>query len=88
MQAFAYADPTTLKEALSLLGSQWGQADVLAGGTDLLSLMKDSIHAPERVINIKGLKELHGIRRTADGLRIGALVTFDELMENSLVRAD
>jgi len=88
MQAFAYANPSTLKEALSLLGGQWGQADVLAGGTDLLGLMKDDIHNPQRVINIKAIKELGGIRRTAEGLRVGALVTLDELIENPLVRAD
>ena len=61
MQAFAYASPSSLKEALALLGDRWGQADVLAGGTDLLGLMKDHIHTPERVVNIKGIKELGGI---------------------------
>ena len=88
MQAFEYASPATLKEALSLLGKQWGEADVLAGGTDLLSLMKDYIHTPKRVINIKGVRELGGIRRTTGGVRIGALVTLDELIENSIVRAE
>lgn len=88
MQAFAYASPTTLREALSLLGDQWGQADVLAGGTDLLGLMKDHIHSPERVINIKAIKELGGIRKTGEGLRIGALVTLDELIESPLLRTD
>jgi len=88
MQAFAYANPASLKEALRLLGNEWGQADVLAGGTDLLGLMKDHIHTPERVVNIKGIKELGGIRRVANGLRIGALVTFEELIENPQVRAD
>jgi xanthine dehydrogenase YagS FAD-binding subunit len=88
MQAFAYANPATLKDALSLLGAQWGQADVLAGGTDLLPLMKDNLHHPERVVNIKAVKELGGIRKTSEGLRIGALVTLDELIESPLVRSD
>ena len=88
MQAFQYASPATLKEALPLLGTEWGQADVLAGGTDLLALMKDYIHTPPRVINIKGIKELGGIRKTAAGLRIGALVTFEELTASPLVRAE
>jgi len=88
MQAFAYANPTTLKEALALLGDQWGQADVLAGGTDLLGLMKDHIHTPERVINIKAIRELAGIRKTKEGLRIGALATLDELLGNPLIGAE
>ncbi len=87
MQAFEYANPTTLQEALGLLGARWGQADVLAGGTDLTSLMKDRLHTPRRVVNIKNIKELEGIQKTADGLRIGALVTMDELAANAEVRA-
>ena len=87
MQPFEYASPTTLKEALPLLGGQWGETAVLAGGTDLLSLMKDYIETPKRVVNIKGIKELAGIRKTAAGLRIGALATFAELIGSPLVRA-
>ncbi|HBY63602.1 MAG TPA: molybdopterin dehydrogenase, partial [Solibacterales bacterium] len=88
MQAFEYASPATLKEALSLLGTKWGEADVLAGGTDLLSLMKDYVHTPKRVVNVKGLKELGGIAKTAGGLRIGAAVTVDELAASALVRTE
>ena len=87
MQAFEYANPTTLQEALALLASKWGQADLLAGGTDQISLMKDYIHTPKRVVNIKNVKELDGIRKTGDGLRIGALVTMDELAKNADVKA-
>ena len=88
MQAFEYANPTTLKEALGLLGSRWGEADVLAGGTDLLSLMKDYVHTPKRVVNIKGIAELGGIRKSAGGLRIGAAATFDDLLASAAVRAE
>jgi len=82
MQAFEYANPTTLQEAVALLGVQWGDADILAGGTDLLSLMKDNLHTPKRVVNIKNIKELEGIHRTGAGLRIGATVTIDELAKS------
>jgi xanthine dehydrogenase YagS FAD-binding subunit len=87
MNSFEYANPTTVQEAAGLLGTKWGQADVLAGGTDLLSLMKDHLHEPKRVVNIKNIKELEGISKTADGLRIGALVTMDELAKNADVAA-
>lgn len=87
MQSFEYANPTTVQEATALLGAQWGQADVLAGGTDLLSLMKDHLHSPKRVVNIKNIKELEGIQKTDAGLRIGALVTMDELAQNADVKA-
>jgi xanthine dehydrogenase YagS FAD-binding subunit len=87
MQPFAYANPATIQDALPLLSTKWGEADVLAGGTDLLSLMKDYVHTPQRVVNIKSIKELDGIRKTSAGLRIGALVTMDELARNADVKA-
>ena len=85
MQSFEYANPATLQEAVALLSPQWGHADVLAGGTDLISLMKDHLHTPRRVVNIKNIKELGGISKTAEGIRIGAIVTIDELAKSSEV---
>ena len=86
MQSFEYANPSTLSEALSLLGSNWDDAHVLAGGTDQISLMKDYVHMPKRVVNIKNIKELHGVHSSGSGLRIGAVVTFDELSSNTALR--
>jgi len=77
MQAFEYASPETVREVVGLLGKNWADAAVLAGGTDLLSLMKDNIETPRRVVSLKGVKEMDGITKTAAGLRIGALVTLD-----------
>jgi xanthine dehydrogenase YagS FAD-binding subunit len=87
MQAFAYSNPSTIQEAVALLGGRWGDVDVLAGGTDLISLMKEYIHTPKRVVNIKNIKELGGISKTAAGLRIGATVTLEELAANADVKA-
>jgi len=86
MQAFEYANPATLQEALGMLGNKWGEAEVLAGGTDLISLMKEYIETPKRLISIKGIKELGGIQSTKTGLRIGSAVTVEELAENAEVR--
>lgn len=88
MRAFGYARPTTLKEATGLLGAKFEEASVLAGGTDLLSAMKDEAFHTERVVSLKGLKELGGIQKTAAGLRIGAMVTLDELLSNPVIRAE
>lgn len=59
---------------------------MLAGGTDLISLMKEYIETPKRLINIKGIKELGGIQSSKTGLRIGSAVTLEELAENAEVR--
>lgn len=89
MRAFEYASPTTKEQTVALLGNKWGEIEVLAGGTDLLSLMKDDVSQPKRLVNIKGIKELQGIQYVpAKGLRMGALVTLQELVENAAVKKE
>lgn len=88
MQAFEYANPSTVQEALGLLGKRWEDANILAGGTDLVSLMKEYIQTPKRVVSLKGVKELGGIEKSAAGLRIGAMATLTELLANAEVQAE
>ena len=88
MRAFEYASPTTKEQAVALLGSSWADAEVLAGGTDLLSLMKDDIVHPKRLVNIKGIPELRAIKATKGSLSIGATATIQELIDNAAVRRD
>jgi xanthine dehydrogenase YagS FAD-binding subunit len=88
MQAFEYASPITLAEAFALLGSSADDAQILAGGTDQISLMKEYIHTPKRVVNIKSIRELGGIAHARGALRIGAAVTLDELVNSTLVRSE
>ncbi|HZN11063.1 MAG TPA: xanthine dehydrogenase family protein subunit M [Blastocatellia bacterium] len=87
MRSFEYASPTTKDQAVALLEGAWGGVEVLAGGSDLLSLMKDDVAQPKRVVNLKAIKELEGISFSRGaGLRLGALVTLDQLTENAQVR--
>jgi len=88
MRAFEYASPTTKEQAVALLGSSWADAEVLAGGTDLLSLMKDDIVHPKRLVNIKGIPELRSIKAAKSGLSIGATATIQELIDSAQVRRD
>ena len=86
MQAFEHAAPGDLKQALGLLSSKWGETDILAGGTDLLSLMKERIHTPKRVVSLSSIDGLGGIESSADGLRIGATATLDDLLASTEVQ--
>jgi xanthine dehydrogenase YagS FAD-binding subunit len=83
MRGFEYASPTTKEQAVALLGSSWADAEVLAGGTDLLSLMKDDIVHPKRLVNIKAIPELRGIKATRGGYNIGATTTVQELLDHA-----
>jgi len=87
MRDFEYASPATLQAAIHLLAEAKGEAMVLAGGTDLLSLMKDGVTSPVRVVDLQKLKELKRIEfGPGSGLHLGALVTLDELIENADVQ--
>ena len=88
MRPFEYASPTTKEQAVGLLGTAWGQAEILAGGTDLLALMKDDVVHPKRLVNIKQIKEMNGVTAGPKGLRIGALTTLGELADNVNVIKD
>jgi xanthine dehydrogenase YagS FAD-binding subunit len=89
MKTFEYASPATKEQAVSLLASQWGETELLAGGTDLLAMMKDYLSTPKRVVNLKEVKEFQGIRYNAgSGLRLGALVSLEELMDNATVKKE
>jgi xanthine dehydrogenase YagS FAD-binding subunit len=87
MRAFEYASPTTTQDAARLLGNEWGETEVLAGGTDLISLMKDYVSTPKRVVGLKHIKELRGVEfKSGEGLRLGAMATFEEVLDNAQIR--
>lgn len=86
MRPFEYLSPNSRTQAISLLGTAWGNTEILAGGTDLLALMKDDVVAPKRLVNIKDIKDLHGVSSDAQGLRIGALTTLGDLADNETVK--
>lgn len=88
MRAFEYAAPKARQQALGLLGKNWGDSEILAGGTDLLALMKEDIVAPKRLVNIKGVEgpELHAIMRKQSGIQIGALARIAQVAEAGQIR--
>lgn len=86
MNAFVYHSPSSLDGAVALLAEQWGKASVLAGGTDLLSLMKDGLETPQKVVNIKQITELNGLSVGDDAIKIGATATLAEIAGHSAIQ--
>ena len=79
MQNFTLANPASLDAALA--AAQQADAKFIAGGTDLLQLMKDDIERPQRLVDLDGLP-LDQVTVGDDGARIGALVRMSELADN------
>jgi xanthine dehydrogenase YagS FAD-binding subunit len=82
MRAFEYAAPREEAQVVDLLSTEWGQTEVLAGGTDLIGLMKKMIVTPSRVVNIKEVASLRGIEADSRGVRIGATTNLDDLLNS------
>ena len=91
LPAVEHFDVKTVQEALSGLRQYGDKARVIAGGTDLLGLMKDRIQGPqmkipEVLINIKAIPELHQVTYDPNaGLRIGAAVTLSQLEYSEVI---
>ena len=85
MKAFTYVNATNEKEAVAALQSaERGKMLPMAGGMDLLGLMKDYIVSPDRVVSIKGLDQT--IAAGDGGLKIGAAVKIADLAEHAAAR--
>lgn len=85
MRAFEYVEPTTLGEALAALADD--DARALAGGVSLMVLIKNRLVALRRVVNLKTIPGLDGLRVGPDGaLHVGPLVTHRTLERSALVR--
>jgi CO/xanthine dehydrogenase FAD-binding subunit len=84
MPAFAYARPDTVAQAVSLVGADPG-ASFLAGGTTHLDLiLKDAVVQSPRIVDITRLPLRH-IVQSNDKLRVGALVTMEQLAADPVV---
>ena len=88
MKAFRHVNAISVDDAISLLRSSEGNANLIAGGTDLLGVLKDEIlpDYPEAVINIKTIPGLDGVKQNKKGLKIGALTKLADVVAHPLVR--
>jgi len=91
MKAFEWTNPATVNQAVEMLTVS-SSVDIdeaprpIAGGQDLLTVMKDYTSRPTRLVNLKNIPGMNRITLNARGLTIGALVTLTELEEHAGVR--
>ncbi|MDR3364235.1 MAG: FAD binding domain-containing protein [Clostridiales Family XIII bacterium] len=85
MKQFKHLNVRSVEEASEALGS--GNAAMIAGGTDLLGVLKDNILEtyPEAVVNLKSIPGLDRIREENGNLRIGSLARLADIAESELV---
>jgi len=84
--SFDYSEPKQLSEAASILAGHGSDAVLLAGGTDLLIMLRNGIVKPKLVINLKQIAGLAGIQAENGSTRIGALTTVRSIEKSALIR--
>jgi CO/xanthine dehydrogenase FAD-binding subunit len=82
---FAYYDPTSVGEALSLLAQHGDGAKALAGGQSLVPLMNMRLARPEHVVDLNGVAELSFLKEADGWLRIGAMARQRQVEKSALV---
>jgi aerobic carbon-monoxide dehydrogenase medium subunit len=85
--AFAYARPTSVANALELLGVHGDKAKVLSGGQSLMPAMNLRLISPEFIVDIGELTELRGIVVNGDVLTIGALTRHVDVLKSPEIAA-
>ena len=86
MRKFNLVNPTTVDEAVSMLGDN---SYVLAGGTDLLGTMQDEIlwpDYPETIVNLNKIPGLSYIKEEGGTLKIGAMTVLEDIAVDSIVQ--
>jgi len=91
LKAFAYVNAANEKEVIAALATDRGRVLPMAGGMDLLGLMKDFIVSPERLVNVKNLDSAIASVEPSTasgqgGMRIGAAVKLADLAEHAGAR--
>jgi carbon-monoxide dehydrogenase medium subunit len=85
--SLVFYHPTTLQEAIGLLGEHGEEAKVVAGSTALTILMRQRLIAPSVLVSIGAIPGLDGIEERDGAIRIGAMVRHRDVELSELVRA-
>jgi len=87
MKSFEYVAPKDIKEVCKLLADFGTDAQILAGGTDLLiELRKPYSKSPKVVIDISRLLELKGIEEFGNSVRIKPLTTHTDIVQSKIIQ--
>jgi len=78
-------DARTVDNAISLLSQYREEAKVIAGGVDLISLIKSEVTLPKVLVSINTIPDLTYIKEDAEGLKVGPLTTIHDIEMSAII---
>jgi len=81
-----YARPASIAEAVALLAAHGGDAKPLAGGQSLVPMLAFRLAAPSLLVDLGKLEELRQIRISDQGVALGAMVRWCDVLDNARLR--
>jgi len=88
MKRFAHFNATSVDEAVSILRRYGGNANLIAGGTDIVGKMKDQILPtyPEALVNLKTIPNMDTIREEGGMLKVGPMAILEDIAHHAGIR--
>ncbi|GAB6906447.1 Aerobic-type carbon monoxide dehydrogenase, middle subunit CoxM/CutM-like protein [Desulfosarcina cetonica] len=88
MQPFQHQAATSVADTIAILSTHKGRAKLMAGGTDLLGILKTraTVAYPKVVVNIKSIAGLDKIQSDGQGLSLGALTRLADIVDSEVIR--
>ena len=83
---FEYVSPSSVDDAVALMGEYGEKAKLLAGGQSLIPIMKLRLASPQIVVDLNRIRGLSGIREDGDAVVIGSMTRHREIERSRLIR--
>ena len=83
---FDYVKPSSVEEAVRALAEGGEDAKIIAGGQSLLPVLRLRLAAPSLLVDLGGIADLKGIRDDGDGIVVGAMTPYFEIIGDNLVQ--
>ncbi len=85
MQNFEFFSAKSIEDCLGYLSEKKDMCRIIAGGTDVIPVLRGETVHPDYILNTLEVEELRGIQEQADAIRIGPATTFTEMIESEVL---
>ena len=86
MKTFTNANPKSIQEAVKLLQQPGKSSAIVAGGSDLLGMVKERLISPDVLVNLRSIPALDKVTEQGGEVRIGGLISLAALSQDQLIR--